>query len=1148
MSGQPDSTTTEIVYASATTRPREPVIIGDDAWRRIAARLTWVAVAALFAVMLGELDRLIASVPAGDGRSHSLNVVLSPLGATKVDSWVAWAGAALNEVIGRWIVLSALLDLMLVLALVMLLVALIRIAPRPRTQVVPIVAVVAYASAEVIEDALQIAGGLAVIVGAPSIAGEPSIAHVLGVVMAVFTTLKALSLLVFAVAMLRIAAYRRELGRQVARIARAVWVHRLATLAILVIVVLACIPAADLLDQLPDVQRQWVDNWDGYRAAGAAAAALAATALVTFVLGRRRTRLAVETRAFRLSRWPARCRWDAAAPWLFAPAALVVAAVIVIGFSLWYGVRWGIHWPTFGTILILSGLVPVLAACGWKWVKQHPARPLGVERDRARMSWIVGDTLAVLVLVAGGIGIVRSFMVPVALLRPTEGAWAWSSTWTVFAFVVGACVAILSPLLLLPWLASWKPHILDPNLRATEPPPGPNLDPFDRLITPAGRLEAWSLFFGAAFLLGAMLVPTMAAWLLGGVAVTLFAISAWITVFGAFTLLVQPRELIAPFRWLRLKAAPVLTLGILLPFAINIVISAFAADRELHAVQVSNPSASVATGDPLEARLEELQNDAACGIAVPAPDGERDAGDAGEPDSSESAPVQVRPVYLIAAEGGGIRAAYWTATALAALKDCAARSGFVASGISGGSVGLAVASTIEQGGELDGSGGAADDSTWADEIVVAAKKTAGPDVVSTAVLGLAVGDMFAAGSGVRMPSFLPWFHGPDDEGLRWRDRAALVEALWERDAPGLEDAFSAEISPLTGMLMLSSTDVVSKCRLLVDQAPIAPSAPTPADATAAPEDVSDAAASGAQENSQEGSCDVAGGLPSMLGFRELAATGGADATTKCLASLDWSTAAMLSARFAIVTPTGGLPAEAPCNDAPKGAQFVDGGYVEPTSLAALADTAPRLMARIAEKNEERVEGEPWLLPMLVYLRNTQGYDLADDVARAESEPLVPITGGAAKGHLTAEDAWIQRITLAMPGACPDSEAAEACRTALVDLIGSDGLMPGGTLVIAPDSTPAVVPPLGWALSGMSQARFTSAIKSAAGCDADVAGTAAAESAADDEGEGEGDDVVTERGQYMGLAEFAENVVRFDPCPQVDAQERSQTAPAPAPAQ
>ena len=36
-------------------------------------------------------------------------------------------------------------------------------------------------------------------------------------------------------------------------------------------------------------------------------------------------------------------------------------------------------------------------------------------------------------------------------------------------------------------------------------------------------------------------------------------------------------------------------------------------------------------------------------------------------------------------------------------------------------------------------------------------------------------------------------------------------------------------------------------------------------------------------------------------------------------------------------------------------------------------------------------------------------------------------------------------------------------------------------MIAPSSTPAVVPPLGWALSKMSQARFTTAIAAAAKC-------------------------------------------------------------------
>ena len=626
MSGQLESTTSGVKRAPATTRPRVPVLIGGESWRRIGAMLSWVAVASLVAVMLGEIDRLIASVPGGDERSHSLNVVLSPLGATKTDSWLQWADAELNQAIGRWIVLSALLDLLLVLALVVLFMALVRIAARPRSRVVPTVALVAYASAELIEDAFQIGGGFAVV------AGDPAVAQRLGIAMAVFTTLKALSLLVFAFAVLRIAAYRREMRRQIARVARAIWVHRLATLAILVIVVLACIPAADLLDQLPDVQRQWADGPDGWRAAVAGAAALVATAAVTFVLGRRRTRLAVETRAFRLGRHAARCRRDAAGPWLLAPAALVVAAVLVGGFSLWWGVSPGIHWATFGAMLLLTVLVPVLAACGHTWVKNHPADALGMDLDRARMSWIVGDTLAVLVLVAGGVGIVRSYTVPVALVGQSDEVAR--NAWMVLVFVAAVCVAVLSPLFLLPWLGTraFASQTLDPNLRAMKPPPNLKLDPDDELITPAGRVESWSLFVGAAFLLAAMLFPTRIAWLLGGVAVTLIAISAWVAVFGAFTLLVQPRELIAPFRWLRLKAAPVLTLGIIVPFAVNLTISGFAADRELHAVQVSNPSAKIETVDVLEQRLENLQNDGACSIPIAT---QAESGGPG-PDESES--------------------------------------------------------------------------------------------------------------------------------------------------------------------------------------------------------------------------------------------------------------------------------------------------------------------------------------------------------------------------------------------------------------------------------------------------------------------------------------------------------------------------------
>ena len=88
---------------------------------------------------------------------------------------------------------------------------------------------------------------------------------------------------------------------------------------------------------------------------------------------------------------------------------------------------------------------------------------------------------------------------------------------------------------------------------------------------------------------------------------------------------------------------------------------------------------------------------------------------------------------------------------------------------------------------------------------------------------------------------------------------------------------------------------------------------------------------------------------------------------------------------------------------------------------------------------------------------------------------MPITGGARERNLTAEDAWIQRITLTMPDACPDGEPPMDRRDALNEIIRVGGLLPGGTVVIAPGIHARRGPPLGWALSEMSQARFTTAM-------------------------------------------------------------------------
>ena len=1102
---------------AASDRKLPGVVITPTEWRHIGSGLSLLSIAALTAVVLGELDRLIASVPAGDGRSHPLNMVLSPAAAWRTESWTAWAGAERHEQLGKWIGTSALLDLVLVLALTLLFARLIALAPAETDRRVPTAAVVAYVVSEGFECLLQLRQAIAV-----SLGSSDAVAAV-DRFMAAATIGKWVALTVFWVAVFRIPAYRREMAPRASRIAKGVWVHRLATLAILVLVVLSCIPAADLLDQLPDIQRQWADD-DGWTHLAWAVVALLFTAALTFALGRRRTRLLVESRVRGWCKRIARNRWDAAGPWAIAPAALLLLGVMAVTFGGDIGTDF--HWWSFLAMFGVSILVPILAVLTFR--PDAPRQPrLGPDRERARAAWIVGDALAVLVLVAGSIGVVRSYVVPFTLGLDVGSDQAMWFSWVLIP--VGAIVAMAAPALLLPRLNPTGDHgrsrissRLDPN--APKPPKpvkpgdprGRPSEPDDRElwdddctrnVSQAGPVEWISLVAAGAVLTVSMLWPIQIASALGGVAVALFAISAWVALLGAFTLLVQARELITPFRWMKLRAPPVLVLAIVLPATLNLIVSAISPDKTLHAVQVSNPHPVVTGGGErtLADRLTALRH------STTTHSGDDCLIEVGNSDGSVS---RARPVFLIAAEGGGIRAAYWTASVLAAFNGCAAESGWIATGISGGSVGLAVASTVNNGFSADPASPDSEPVQRAKAIVESARGTAGPDVVSSVILGLAVGDLIAATTGVHVPSYLGG--DADDTGWRWRDRAALAEWIWERDAPELGQGFSNRIDPLTGMIAMTSTDVVTKCRLLVDQAPIAGESPPSTPPSSPP---------GSPAPELEGAtCDAAGGLPSTLGFRELSASGGTAWTTKCLASLDWSTAAMLSARFAIVTPTGGLPAVEPCDPA-DGAQFVDGGYVEPTSLATFADAAPGLMSLIAEKNALRRSDQPWLVPVLIYLRNTQGYDLADDAARAEAEPLVPITGTAARTNLTAENAWIQRITQALPAACPDSEPD--CTAVFDYLVGSAGKLPGGAVVIAPGSTPAVVPPLGWALSETSQARFTSAILDELAC-----------------GTKDVDIPPPDNGGYAGLAWFAE-VMDFNPCARVGGQVEARTAPATA---
>ena len=102
----------------------------------------------------------------------------------------------------------------------------------------------------------------------------------------------------------------------------------------------------------------------------------------------------------------------------------------------------------------------------------------------------------------------------------------------------------------------------------------------------------------------------------------------------------------------------------------------------------------------------------------------------------------VRPMLMIAAEGGGIRASYWTVRGLQAIADrtCGEYSTLFSGGASGGSVGLTVARF---------SGTAYDVGNR--EAVDAVKEMAESEILSRAADGTFVRDLLYGATGIPVP-------------------------------------------------------------------------------------------------------------------------------------------------------------------------------------------------------------------------------------------------------------------------------------------------------------------------------------------------------------------------------------------------------------
>lgn len=297
--------------------------------------------------------------------------------------------------------------------------------------------------------------------------------------------------------------------------------------------------------------------------------------------------------------------------------------------------------------------------------------------------------------------------------------------------------------------------------------------------------------------------------------------------------------------------------------------------------------------------------------------------DTAETDDDENTKKQY-PVVIMAASGGGIRAAWWSAAVMGELIDepgtaCPdappsefeGRQIFVASGISGGSLGLAThqAAVVEPGTILTTG---QDRTEWVEHRL-------GIDHLSPPLAWFAF---------VEIPQSLLGFRTKSD-------RAAVMEQSWQAPWPvpadhppdqpfGLDRGLyqTWQTHPQLPILALNGVAVADGCRVLVSV--IALNGPGAACTTTAPE-TSDA-------------------LPQTYGLGSFLCTEH---------DIRLSTGALLSARFPLISPSGRVgtswPDDASCQPG-DAIEVVDGGYRDSNGAETAIDMWHEIQPRVNEYN------------------------------------------------------------------------------------------------------------------------------------------------------------------------------------------------------
>jgi hypothetical protein len=404
------------------------------------------------------------------------------------------------------------------------------------------------------------------------------------------------------------------------------------------------------------------------------------------------------------------------------------------------------------------------------------------------------------------------------------------------------------------------------------------------------------------------------------------------------------------------------------------------------------------------------------------------------------------PLVIVAASGGGIRAAYWTARVVDCAIDRRARPGcagkpgstrriFAASGNSGGSVGLA---------------------SWA------AHRVSGDQQPGRVWVDNRLGeDYFAPAWARTLFADLP--EGLLQAGAR-PDRGAVLERAWEQSWTHRQTSFASLFDgpqpsqgPLTApmrdlsrrardmpLLLFSGTSVTDGCRTNTSRLR-ADALQKTTDRCASPD-------------------PFAAGDKRTLSPR---ATFGAtrDVFGACKSSdLRLSTAALLSARFPIISPPGRVA----CGQ-PDELQIVDGGYFDNSAASPVQELWARLAPLVDDFN--RRSAGSCVVPVMLQIDNAYVSTAPppDATPRALVAPLTALANARSARETGAEQATA--ISFGQPrledGSRPEARPAPGSGARALDRY----------VQIFPRVQPGAQAPLGWTLSKPSRESLSAQVES-----------------------------------------------------------------------